>query len=272
MELIYEIPPLDDLKAKSSLFAMRHIFQAAGPKDYGSYALVMNFIRLVDLAIAEYELGRSSINSFVASTETLAFGKAVRASGHFETCITSIKRAIEHLKALRGYYEAPQTLKDILPRGITVLSGKVEKQISGMRHAVHHLDEHIKDRKISQGQPFAMFMARNALELGEHSILYSDLSSWLRELHQLSTKLAGYWDDTVEEVEIYVYLENEGTDCWRPVKALPIGNDQYQIISANDNPEDEQWQYSKGDVVRCIERILSDELNHLVAIESVEAL
>lgn len=93
----------------------------------------------------------------------------------------------------------------------------------------------------------------------------------MRKSKQLQPWESGYFE-TVEEVEICVFLDDEGTDCWRPVMALPIENDLYQITSINDNPEDEKWQYSRGDIVRCANKVLSDNTNHLVAIESEEAL
>ena len=50
---------------------------------------------------------------------------------------------------------------------------------------------------------------------------------------------------------IYVALQNEGTDCWRPVSATRVG-DLYRI-DANQtyDQEDEQWQFPPGSVVRC---------------------
>jgi hypothetical protein len=56
---------------------------------------------------------------------------------------------------------------------------------------------------------------------------------------------------------IYVYLLNEGSASWRPVEAEHLGGDQYRITSINADPEDEQWQFSTGEVVRCSERNLS---------------
>ncbi len=53
--------------------------------------------------------------------------------------------------------------------------------------------------------------------------------------------------------------------------AKPLGNNIYQITSIDDKPASENWQFSKGDVVRCVEKTLSDNQTHLVAVEAVEA-
>ncbi len=70
---------------------------------------------------------------------------------------------------------------------------------------------------------------------------------------------------------IYVYLDNEGTDVWRPVDAEHLGGDRYRIVSANADPENERWRFATGDVVRCVVRTLCDATPHacLVATEKI---
>ena len=74
-----------------------------------------------------------------------------------------------------------------------------------------------------------------------------------------------------EQTTIYVYLLEEGTDSWRPVQAVPLENDTYRIVSENPDPEDEQWQFTTGDVVRCIPKMLRDTKPSecLVAVEKI---
>jgi hypothetical protein len=68
---------------------------------------------------------------------------------------------------------------------------------------------------------------------------------------------------------IYVYLRDEGTDVWRPIEAVRLGDDRYQIVSINQSPEDEHWEFTSGDIVRCKLRLLSKG-EALVAYELVE--
>ena len=77
----------------------------------------------------------------------------------------------------------------------------------------------------------------------------------------------------IENKTIYVYLLDEGTDVWRPIEAIPVGNSVYRIVSENSDPEDEHWQFSNGDLVRCELKPLSegnDYQNKLVAVEKIE--
>ena len=67
---------------------------------------------------------------------------------------------------------------------------------------------------------------------------------------------------------IYVALIDEGTDAWRPVQALRRGEDAFLIVSMNDDPETESWEFSSGSLVRCEMRQLSVG-ECLVAVERV---
>jgi len=192
--LKFEIPELSDLKSQSVLLAVNRFFRGAGPKDWKAWALVLNYVRLVDLAVTEYEIARKAILEFASSNETLLLDRPIQASGHFETSVTATKRAIDHLKALRSHREVPQRLKDLIPRGIIVLSGNVETKVTTMRHAIQHLEKDIKNGNISPGQAIALSPKEHNIELGRCSIRYSDLADWLRELHSLSVKLTSYWE------------------------------------------------------------------------------
>jgi hypothetical protein len=67
---------------------------------------------------------------------------------------------------------------------------------------------------------------------------------------------------------IFVYLLDEGVDCWRPVDAVREG-DYYRIVSVNEVPDDEQWQFSSGDLVACEDRELSKG-RRLVAVRRID--
>jgi hypothetical protein len=69
---------------------------------------------------------------------------------------------------------------------------------------------------------------------------------------------------------IFVALLNEGTDAWRPVQAVRRAGGAFLIVSKNDDPELEEWQFPSGSLVRCVVRKLSGG-DHLVALESVPA-
>ncbi len=194
MRFNFEAPDLSSLKECSTLFAVRRIFQRAGPPDYQAYGLTVNYIRLVDIAIREYESGRSMLSRFAETTRSAGLNLMFAASSHFEICVDAVKRSVNHLKKIRGHPNVPQSMKDLLPRNLTVLTGQVEKQITDMRDAIQHLEKDILKGQIVAGQPLCVMPEEDGLALGGHKIHFHDLARWLRELHERAEALAHYWE------------------------------------------------------------------------------
>lgn len=69
--------------------------------------------------------------------------------------------------------------------------------------------------------------------------------------------------------QIYIYLLNEGTDVWRPIQALQLGDESFSIPQNTLIPSDEEWEFSPGDTVRCKKKHLSDGKTVLVAYEKL---
>mgnify|MGYP001260815274 CR=1 FL=1 len=67
---------------------------------------------------------------------------------------------------------------------------------------------------------------------------------------------------------IYVALLNVERSLWVPVQACRRADGTYQIVSKNDDPASEQWQFPSGSLVRCERRELGEGVR-LVAVESV---
>ncbi len=65
---------------------------------------------------------------------------------------------------------------------------------------------------------------------------------------------------------IYVRLLNQGEGALRPVQATRRAGELFMIMSKNDDPETEDWQFPSGSLVRCEPRVLLD-VPQLVAVE-----
>ncbi len=75
-----------------------------------------------------------------------------------------------------------------------------------------------------------------------------------------------------EKIEIiYIALLNEAVDVWRPVEAVQIEKYMYQITAVNENPDDEQWQFTTGDTVLCREKHFQNGSRGLIAVKKIEA-
>jgi hypothetical protein len=65
---------------------------------------------------------------------------------------------------------------------------------------------------------------------------------------------------------IYMPLLNEGTEVWRPVAAIPLGDGRYRV--AGEMPEDEEWEFLPGDAVIGRARFFGGE-QRIVAVEKI---
>lgn len=66
---------------------------------------------------------------------------------------------------------------------------------------------------------------------------------------------------------IYVAVVGEVPPVWRPVEALKVGDDTFEIVSVNANPEGQKWQFETGMRVRVEEHTFMDDRKGLVAKE-----
>src|SRR4051812_18330202 len=114
---MFNIPDLSNLESYSSIFFINYFLRGRGPTGHEAYGLILNYIRLTDLAVSEYEYGRRALLRYADGTKGLAIASMIRATSHFEVCIDTLKRAINLLKAVKGNSKMPQTIKAVFPRG-----------------------------------------------------------------------------------------------------------------------------------------------------------
>src|SRR5262249_45554772 len=88
--------------------------------------------------------------------------------------------------------------------------------------------------------------------------LYKEAAIALRELIKERS-------DCAKRATIYVALNDEGVDVWRPVEASDLGDSLFQILSARDS-ETEHWQFPSGAIVHCAARSFEDGEAGLAAV------
>ena len=77
------------------------------------------------------------------------------------------------------------------------------------------------------------------------------------------------WRTDGELVTIFVALENEGTDVWRPVQARRLDWGHFRIVGVDADTSDETWEFQEGAIVKCINRQFADGKSGLTASEAV---
>ena len=77
---------------------------------------------------------------------------------------------------------------------------------------------------------------------------------------------------TADSVDVWIPLLNEGTVVSRPARAEIVGIGLYRVLATPDyDPEDEEWAYLPGSVVRCRLATSDDGGVYLLATELVAA-
>jgi len=182
-----EMPDLAGLNAKASLTLLLNRMSAAGgPKDPKSYAFVMNFIRVVDKLIVEYERTRAALNEYV-STPNNVISPLIYATNNCESCITTMVRAIKLGRRIRRDQNGPPIAKKM-----PVLFDSIWSKLNEMRGAIEHIDEQFSNNTWVPGEPVCLLLKSDRLELTGREILYVELADWVRQLNNLAIQLAQY--------------------------------------------------------------------------------
>lgn len=76
---------------------------------------------------------------------------------------------------------------------------------------------------------------------------------------------------TTETLQIRVMLLNEGVTTAKVAPAKSLGNGVYEILQPHDyDPEDEEWEFTPGDIVRCELQSEGWEKPLLMAVEKIQ--
>lgn len=66
---------------------------------------------------------------------------------------------------------------------------------------------------------------------------------------------------------IYISLINEGSSTWRPVQAIKLEENLFEIPASTETAEDEEWEFKPGTKVKCKEHTFTDGQAGLIAYE-----
>jgi hypothetical protein len=98
------IPPVDHLSNKGTLNVLLRALSGLPPgllPDRTMVGLFMNFSRLTDKALREYDAARAELLLFVFPHVGLQTSFYLRAIDHMENCVSAMHRAVQNARALR---------------------------------------------------------------------------------------------------------------------------------------------------------------------------
>jgi hypothetical protein len=150
-------------------------------------AVFVNFCRLTDKALLEYEAARADFEKYLSGAGSPV--PYLRGIDHLENCIDAAYRAARHAEALRSLR---------IGRGVPLPTKLQRDALKQVRDAVQHVEERLLKRStgrnrphINQGQAFALFPTNTRVIIGEHALGYRQLASVITKCHRMIEKIRG---------------------------------------------------------------------------------
>ena len=152
------------------------------------------FARLVDKAIYEYGMARKAILAQIteekrsceemAQTGRLLFVLAF--VDHLENCINAVNRALKLIERMKA-----EPILSGVPRELRRALAAHSASLPDVRNTFEHMDEQIRDDKITDGQPVMLSIGEDGDRaiIGSHELLFTDVATTLRKLHKIGQQL-----------------------------------------------------------------------------------
>lgn len=159
------------------------------PPDRTMVGLFMNFSRLTDKALREYDAARAELMLYVSPHEGLRIGPYLRAIDHMENCVSATHRAVLNARALRV---------NKVGRGAPSLTERQEERLKYLRNAVEHSDEKLLGKQkfkssppFDRVDPYSLRLANTSVVIGKHVLTYRELVSAMIKCHRTIEKIRG---------------------------------------------------------------------------------
>jgi hypothetical protein len=159
------------------------------PPDRTMVGLFMNFSRLTDKALREYDAARAELLHYVAPVDEFRIGPYLRAIDHMENCVSATYRAILNAQALRA---------NKIGRAAPRLTQLQEQRLRDLRNAVEHSDEKLlgkqkfkKSPPFDKVDPYSLRLANASMVIGKVVLTYKELVSAITKCYRTIETIRG---------------------------------------------------------------------------------
>ena len=188
-----DMPSVDHMFNMNSLNASLDRLISGNPGTPTTRPLMglwMNFVRLTDKALREYDAARVELMAYVDRyEEAWALSPYLRAIDHMENCVSAAHRAVLDARALRdnGFgRRAPQ------------LTERQEHRLRYLRNTVEHTDERLIGNPARPAspvfqprQPFALRLSNRTMIIGDDALTYKELVSAITKMYRTIEVIRG---------------------------------------------------------------------------------
>ena len=160
--------------------------------ESGDVSLLINAIRLADAVAQDYELGRHCINLLLAGDHTYLMPVVhwYKSAIHFEDCIWHLERLIKHLRAIRSSSKLNPSVKELVDKKSLILSNKVEKRITNIRHALAHSEK--QSIRCNFKGTVILIPSKRGLYIGNNGVTWNELIKWIESANNSAGALAHF--------------------------------------------------------------------------------
>lgn len=133
---------------------LKSIFIAPVSRQYQVNALASTYVRLVEAAIVENNMGVAKLQEFWSTHTSFNIDAMHRSGSHFETCLSNMYRATNCFRKLRRRQDALAVALNVDRPAFA--TDAVAARFKDMRNDIHHLEELVIDGRIKEGDSFAL--------------------------------------------------------------------------------------------------------------------
>jgi hypothetical protein len=167
------------------------------PPDRTTVGLFMNFSRLTDKALREYDAARADLLRFVSPQVSPGTSSYLRTIDHMENCVSAIHRAVLNAQALRT---------NKIGRAGPRLTQRQEHRLAYLRNAIEHSDEKLlgnwfkKSPPFDEADPYSLRLANTSVVIGNNVLTYKELVSAMTKCYTTIERVRGVATGTRAEL------------------------------------------------------------------------
>jgi hypothetical protein len=182
------MPSVGHLSNKGTINVLLDRAISGLPPDRTVAGLFMNFSRLTDKALREYDAARAELLLYVSPHDGLRTSPYLRAIDHMENCVSATHRAVLNARALQA---------NKIGRAGPRLTPRQEQRVAYLRNAIEHSDEKLQGKQFGKSRPFgkpdpySLRLANTSMVIGTNVLTYKELVSAMTKCHKTIEVIRG---------------------------------------------------------------------------------
>lgn len=208
MYIEFDIPDLSASAEGVPQYWIKTLFIQTPSSRYQINALTSTYVRLVEAALIEYQLGSAKLREYWGTHSSINVGAMHRSMSHFETCISNLYRATNCFRRLRRDKGQDPLSRELNHEKAIFATDPVSDRFRLFRNEIHHSEEMVMEGRISEGQPYGLkpdgpevahptetnqtIKTIDRLVIGEREVRLSELADWITEMLSFAKRIADY--------------------------------------------------------------------------------